>query len=281
MSSEYVVHVEDATFQQVVLEQSHQKPVVVDFWAPWCGPCRTLGPVLEELAQEYQGRLIVAKLNTEQHQQIAAQLGIRSIPTVKAFYQGKLINEFSGALPRHAIVQFFDALLPKAHLEAYQAGMAALERNELSQAAAHFAACMTADTAAEDGGEGLAYGLLGQAQIAIREQDAQKAADLLENLPKKIPFDVMELVTTLKGQVAWLHECEQAAGDDQHPLAKAKCLASNGEYEQALECALQVAQADRTQLADARSTMVTIFSLMDKEHPAIRTYRSKLSNLLF
>ncbi|MDH3243540.1 MAG: thioredoxin, partial [Saprospiraceae bacterium] len=99
-------------FQKNVLDASKNLPVVVDFWAPWCGPCRILGPVIEQLASEQEGKWKLVKLNTEEYPEIAAQYGIRSIPNVKMFYNGDIIAEFAGALPRHAILKWLEDYLP-------------------------------------------------------------------------------------------------------------------------------------------------------------------------
>ncbi len=97
--SPYSVDVEADDFQQVVIEGSREVPVVVDFWAPWCGPCRVLKPLLEKLAQEYQGKFILAKVDSDRNQELATQFGVRGIPSVKAFIDGLQVDEFSGALP--------------------------------------------------------------------------------------------------------------------------------------------------------------------------------------
>jgi putative thioredoxin len=117
----FSIDVGEQNFNEVVIEGSRQAPVVVDFWAPWCAPCRALKPVLEKLADEYQGRFTLAKVNSDENPAIAAQFGVRGIPNVKAFVGGELVDEFSGALPEPAVREFIDRIVPSPAEELRQA----------------------------------------------------------------------------------------------------------------------------------------------------------------
>ncbi len=110
--STFSVDVDQHNFREVVLEGSKRAPVIIDFWAPWCGPCRTLKPVLEKLAAEYAGRFTLAKINSDENQDIAAKFGVRGIPAVKAVIDGKLVDEFVGAQPEGQVRAFIERILP-------------------------------------------------------------------------------------------------------------------------------------------------------------------------
>jgi putative thioredoxin len=113
-----------------VIEGSRKAPVIVDFWAPWCAPCRALTPILEKLAGEYQGKFTLAKINSDENQELAAEFGVRGIPNVKAFVDGKLVDEFSGALPEPLVRKFLERLVPSPGRRTAIAGAKDLSTDE-------------------------------------------------------------------------------------------------------------------------------------------------------
>ena len=134
-------------FEAKVLQASLEVPVVVDFWAPWCGPCQTLKPMLEKLAEEYKGRFLLAKVNSDENPELAGHFGVRSIPSIKVVYQGQLVDEFNGALPEGKVREFLDRIaLPGGNETDLRAEAAALVgEGRLEEALARLVAASQGD----------------------------------------------------------------------------------------------------------------------------------------
>ncbi|HMC45900.1 MAG TPA: thioredoxin domain-containing protein, partial [Caballeronia sp.] len=134
-------------FERDVLEASQKVPVLVDFWAPWCAPCRALKPILDKLAGEYQGRFLLAKVNSDEHPQLSARFGVRGIPNVKAFVEGKLADEFTGALPESGVRAFIDRLIPTPGEKLRRTARALVSQGDFDEAERHLRSALEIEPA--------------------------------------------------------------------------------------------------------------------------------------
>jgi putative thioredoxin len=279
-----IIDVGDGDFEREVLERSKEVPVVVDFWAPWCGPCRTLGPVLERFATEHAGTFVLAKVNVDDAPAVAEAFRIQSIPAVKAFRDGALVGEFVGAQPEAAIRQFLVSLLPTETDRLAQAGEAKAAAGDTAGAEADFTAALARD-ARQPGA------LLGLARVHAKRGEEAEAAALLERVPPGTPLarDAERLAAELRmradatGDEAALRARVAAdPGDLDARLQVGRVLAARGRHEEALAELLEVVRRDR-QFADeaGRKAMLDLFEVLGPHHPLTEKYRSELARVLF
>lgn len=281
----HVVEVTEDSFQQSVIEESANRLVLVDFWAPWCGPCRTLTPIIEKLSKEFGGRFLLAKVNSDENPSIAAEFGVRGIPNVKAFSDGKLIDEFTGALPEGAVRQFIERLLPS---DAEQQRRAAMQTYGSGQAAQAIAQLDEAQ-ALEPDNESIR---IDRAEVLIALGRSEEAAALLDNLSPLAAMDPR--VEHLKAQLTFAgskHTAEDTAAlesrvsnkpdDLDSRLALAKAYVAAKKYEPALQHLMEITRADRKFGDDAgRKTMLAVFELLGNDHPLTSQYRKLLAAAL-
>ncbi len=281
--SPYIIDVTRENYAQV-MEASFKIPVLIDFWASWCQPCQVLMPVLARLAEEYQGKFLLGKLNTEQEQEIAAQFGIRSIPNVKLFRNGQPVDEFLGALPERAVREFIDRHVPR---ESDTQVAQALEQLRTGNAAG---AVLLLEEAREADPDSPRVALaLAQAQAANGDTAAAEAT--LDSLPADVR-DQPEAASLrshlfFAGQVAGVPaEAELEArlatepGDPEalHQLALRKVV--ERDYDRAMDLLLELMKKDRSYGDDAgRLTLLKVFELLGDD-PRVSRYRSRMASLL-
>lgn len=283
--SPYIIDVTQGNFDQVVLEGSRERPVMVDFWADWCQPCQMLTPVLAKLAREYGGRFILAKVNSDEQQALAGQFGIRSLPTVMVFRHGKPVDQFLGVQPESVIRGLLDRYLPRASDRQRSAAQEQLKSGDAEGALNTLQAAFEADP------DNQAIKIdIARALMALGRAD--EATETLKTLPLDLHQD--EEVRRLEAQVQFarvaargdeLRQLEAAAetGDDPealHRVAAAKVLSED--YESALALLLRLMQKHRRYGDDAgQKGLLAAFELLGAQHPLVKEYRRKMVSLLY
>jgi putative thioredoxin len=283
--SAFAHDVTSADFNQVVIQGSQRAPVLVDFWAPWCGPCRMLTPVLEKLADEYQGKFQLVKVNSDENLDLAREYGIRSIPNVKAFVNGQVVDEFLGALPESAVREFIDRVMPTPG--------ELMRRDAAAQAAAgdeQRALALLATAADLEPNNGAIQAdriktLLDLGRVAEALEVASSLSPLAAqdaHLPQALAR--LQIADTDAGPTdpAELEARVRSNPDDLDArLRLAKLYASQQRYEPALEQLLEITRRDRSFGDDAgRKTMLAIFDLIKNQNELVRRYRRLLSATL-
>ena len=262
-----VVDVTDADFMQRVVEESKRRPVLVDFWADWCGPCKQLSPVLERLAEEKGGQFLLAKMDVDRNQYISGQFRIQSIPNVWAFVDGRPVDQFIGAMPEPAVREFIDRFLPtEADLEAAEASRA-VETGDVEAAERRFR-----DVLREDPDNREAR--LGLGRILAERGELDEARQLVTPL---LPDPGAERV------LATVRLSEWAALDPSpsDPLSGPKRMAAEGRWREALDALLGAVRYSSDDRDAAREAMVDVFAVLGDDDPLTREFRGKLASALF
>ncbi len=275
-----------ADFEQAVIEASKTVPVLVDFWAEWCGPCRALKPVLEKLATEYNGKFRLAKVNSDENQSLAQRYGVRGIPNVKAFVNGELVDEFSGALPEAQVRAFLERIIPSP------------AENKRLNALAHYAAtgdskqalAILAEASKLDPTHEIVR--IDSAALLITLKEFDEARRLIDSLTPLAQMD--ERVKTLQAQLALKSDASAESntqellqriaanpGNSDARLRLARQHIALSQYADALEQLLEIVRRDRKYKDDgARKTMLQVFSVLGSDNPLVGDYRRKLATAL-
>jgi putative thioredoxin len=283
--SAHVIDVSTKDFQAQVIEASKRVPVLVDFWAPWCGPCRSLGPILEQLAAEYGGRFILAKVNSDENQPLAAQFGVRGIPNVKAFSDGRMVDEFTGALPEAQVRQFIERLLPSPAEPLRQQALAAKARGDAKGAVELLSQAMELDPRSETVRLDLADLLLDAKAVEGARRLLESLADTARDIQR---YDALKARLELTAHAGGGIDCatlEAAIDRDPADLESrfqlANQLALQQDYDAAMAQLIEIVRRDRAFRDDGgRKTLINLFNLLGGDHDLVRRYRSELSAAL-
>jgi putative thioredoxin len=285
MSQALSFDVTEQNFASQVIEASHQQPVLVDFWATWCGPCQSLMPILEQLAQSYQGKFLLAKVEIDSQQALASQFGVRSVPTVKLVKDGQIVDEFTGALPEGQIRSFLDKHIAKESDQLMQQALVLYQQGDTETALAQMGQILQAD--ADNLNNKIIY-----ANILLREQHVDEAKKWLASLPAEANDNPQ--VQAMQAQLEFIHIVENApdmaslqqqlANDPDNTEARYQLSAHailQGQFEIAFEQLLEVVKRDRQYQDDAgRKALLKLFDLLGDQHELVSSYRRKLAMAL-
>ncbi|WP_435006133.1 tetratricopeptide repeat protein [Tundrisphaera lichenicola] len=280
--SSFIIETNSERFVSDVIERSSSLPVVVDFWATWCQPCRILGPTLEKLATEAEGKFILVKAETEKVPEIAAGFGVRSIPAVFAVRAGKVVDSFVGVLPEHALRDWIERIMPTP-AEILEAEALGLESTDLHGAQAKYREALALDPSSSSIQVGL-----GRVALAMgRIDEARSQIEALERRGFLEPeAETLKAEITLRGKSGSSGEDldklrEAHLADPSSKLAQlafSEGLASAGKFDEALSLALDLVETDRRGTGEAaRKLMIAIFQLLPADSEVASDYRRRLS----
>ena len=273
----------DQNFEQAVLQKSFEVPVLVDFWAPWCAPCREIGPILEKLADEGKGRFVLAKVNMDENPNLAFDLQIRSIPAVKLIVEGTIKDEFLGALPEPDLREFLDRNLPTEEDRGAKAGLDIHQTGDTIAAEAVFRETLKQDPAN-------AKARVGLGRILVDSGKWAEAKSLIEDLDED--DDVRRDLANLRGGILLYENAGveqdllEALQRDPNDLTARFALycryAIERKFQEALEGFLGNVKTDRKFMDDAgRRGMIAVLDMLPEGSDLDSTYRNKLSSFLF
>ncbi len=284
-SSPHIFEVTVENFEADVIAASDQTPIVIDFWAPWCGPCKTLTPILEKLAEEYGGRFRLAKVNSDEQQEIAGMFGIRSIPTVIALKGQKPVSAFQGAQPESAVRQFLDKIVPSVSDEKLGKAQEKLDAGDIQSAVDELRVALALNPQ-------LDAARIMLADIAMRDNRIDEAKTYLDACKPvtRMEEEFQRVATKILAAEEAGHSPEAAAlkaridndaADHDARFHLAAVYAAQNQYEPAFQTLLESVQLDRAWNEQAaKKRMVEYFALAKEQPELVRRYRQALAATL-
>jgi putative thioredoxin len=277
MTSEFIINVNELNFEYEVLTYSMNTPVVVDFWAEWCQPCKTLGPAIERAILESEGTIRLAKVNIDQNPNLAIQYGVRSIPTVKAFVQGAVVAEFVGAQPPDRIRSFLQELTPPSPVDlAMEKGTSLVSQGDWVEAETIFR-----DALSNKPNSGA--GLLGLAKTLLAQGKAAEAYQILIEFPASREFaQAQALLPLAESMKQYKKDLLPDDAINDAAFKNAVRLVTRGNIPAALDGLLEILRRDkRYQDGKARQVLLGLLEIMGEDNPLTSEYRRELANVLF
>jgi putative thioredoxin len=277
MTADFIVDVSEADFEYEVLTYSQQIPVVVDFWAEWCVPCRTLSPLLERLTREAQGAFRLAKVNVDENPSLSLRYAVRSIPVVKAFRNGQMVTEFIGAQPEPRIREFLRSIAPSKNDLALERGASLLGMRQPEKAEKAFRDVLAVTP-------GYPAALLGLSKSLILQGKISEAHTILTTFPSSREFSSAETLRPLTEALTRLDNGQ--IFETENPLDAAYYnalrLVKRGNLEAAMDGLLDILRENKKyRNGEARRIIVSLLELLGENDPITRQYRNELSLALF
>ena len=281
MASDFIVDVSEADFDYEVLAYSQQAPVVVDFWAEWCVPCRVLGPILERTAQEANGSFRLARVNVDDNPNLALRLLVRSIPAVKAFKGGKMVAEFTGAQPEPKVREFLRTLVPSQDDLTLEKAISLFQMQQPKSAEKAFREVLekTPDNTVAQ---------LGLVKSLLIQGRATECQGLLRNFPASREYSSAEIIRPLTNALVHLENGNLTASDMENEnnldaaYRNSMRLFQRGNIPATLDGLLDILRQDkRYREGEVRRVILGILELLGESHPLTRQYRNELASVLF
>jgi len=280
-----IVDVSEEDFEVVVIQESFRRLVIVDFWAPWCGPCKTLAPVLERVANQYEGKFLLAKVNSDENSNLAQKYQVRGIPNLKVIDRGETINEFSGAASEVQLRQFIDQCIPSEAKKLHRAAKTLMELGNLGQAKKKLAEAQTIEPDNDEI-------RISQIEVAVALKQTVEAHEHLMNL--KSVYKLEDKVKVLLSKLELMVHSQDAPSEkdlrslvEKNPkdlearLNLSKTLLAEENYQDALDVLLGIVKIDRNYKDDiGRKKIIEVFNLIGHNHVLTKQYRKTLAALL-